>query len=83
MNPQTPLFQIPITVTHKNNNPAIMLRTETTNEKIIKILVSAAFHKQPLIVQPVFKDEIKSMASLVQKGILYYDKERKNYFFTI
>lgn len=83
MSKETPLFEIPLIVTHKNNNPYIMLRTGTGNLDIMKIIISSAFHQRPLIIQPVFRDRMRSISSLVDKGIIYYDKEKDNYFFNI
>lgn len=57
-------------------------RNGSINNDFIKLIVSAAFHKVPLTIIPSFADEIKSIANLIDKGILYYDKEKEQYFYT-
>ncbi len=84
-NPQkilnTSLLDISVIVTTKNNKPAIELRRLTQDLDIIKKLVSCAYHNQPIILMPHFTDNTQSVASLVEKGILFY--ENGQYFFTI
>lgn len=73
-------FEISIIVTHKNDLPCIELRRVTTNIDIIKTIISCAFHGQTIIVKPVFKDSMKSLNSLIEKGLIY--RENNQYFFT-
>ena len=73
-------FQIPLIINSKHGKPYLELRAGTGNPEIIKALVSASFHGKPIIVQPVFTDKLKSIGSMIEKGILYRDGE--NYFFT-
>ena len=72
-------FSVSIVVTQKNSKPAIELRALTTDPASIKGLVSCAYHDIPVIVMPKFYDLTKSLASLVEKGILY--KEGNEFFF--
>jgi hypothetical protein len=76
------LFSVNVVITEKNNLPAVMLRTTTTERQIIKDIVKAAYHGQPLIIMPKFNDTLKSVNSLVQKGILYKDVESQEFRFT-
>lgn len=69
-------FSVSIVVTQKNSKPAIELRALTTDPNIIKGLVSCAYHDIPVIVMPKFYDLTKSLASLVDKGILYKDGDQ-------
>lgn len=78
----TDLIQIPIIVTHKNNKPAIELRRLTSDDELIKLIVSAAYYKKPITIQPCFIDTFKGVTSLVDKGILYYNKDEDRYYFT-
>lgn len=59
--------------------PAIELRTLTTDNGIIKQLVTCALYEKPIIIMPIFTKKLDSIASLIQKGILY-TKEDKFYF---
>ncbi len=79
MNPSNPL-PIYLQISYKNNNPCIILRKDTTNPDIFKALLSCAFHERSIIVMPVFSDKLRSVSSLVEKGIIY--KKGKEYFFT-
>ena len=73
-------LSLPIIVSSKNGKPNLMLRLSSTNIDIIKGVVSAAFHDKPIIVQPAFTDKLRSINSMMEKGILYREKE--NYYFS-
>lgn len=70
-----PPIKIYLNVQEKNDKPAVELRCLTTNEGLMKVLVSAAWNKTPIALSPEFKDPIKSLAALKEKGIVYEDKE--------
>jgi hypothetical protein len=75
-------FEISVIVLEYNNLPGIELRKRTNDKELIKKLVSCAYHEIPILVLPKFSDRLKSINSLLEKGIIYYDKEKKQYFFT-
>lgn len=79
-NIQVEPLQIPIIITHKNNKPYLELRTGTNNVDILKSIVSAAFHERPIIVMPIFTDKLRSLSSMIEKGIIY--RENEQYYFT-
>lgn len=74
---------IPLLVQIINDKPAIEMRRKITDTNIIKALVSAAFSKTPVYVLPVFSDSIQSLNSLLEKGIIHYDRESNKYEFLI
>lgn len=76
-------FMCSVIVTHKNGLPAIELRRVTTNIEVIKPIVFCAMHNRDIIVRPSFTNQVKSLASLIDKGLVYYDKESNEYKFTI
>lgn len=76
-------LNISVIVSRKNDKPVLELRRSISDIDLIKIIVSCAFHNQPIIVQPAFSDRMQSLASLIEKGIIYLDKEDNNYKFTI
>jgi len=75
-------LRVYITITVKNNRPAILLRRMITDEKIIKQIINKGLYNEEIIVVPTFQDKIKSINSLVDKGIIYWDEETKNYEYT-
>lgn len=82
----TSLFQLSLVVTIKGDKPAIELRGSTTDKELLKILVQSAYRNIPLIVMPKFTNLPKSLASLVEKGILYIEYNNQNqpiYYFTV
>lgn len=79
-NIQPEALEISVIINTKHNKPYVELRTGTTNEEIIKAIVSAAFHKRPIIVQPTFTNQLRSVRSMIDKGILY--RKEDQYFFT-
>lgn len=66
-------------ITHKNGSPALQMRRTTTDPALIEQLVRAAYHEQPLIIHPAFQDKMRSIGSLIDKGILI--REGEQYFF--
>jgi hypothetical protein len=82
-NNELPLFEINIVVSQKNNLPIIELRKNTCNEEIIKKIVFCALNEQPIIIMPKFKDKLKSLGSLIEKGVMSYDTENNEYYFNI
>lgn len=76
-------FACSVIITEKNGRPAIELRRVTTNIEIIKTIVWCAMNNRDVIIRPSFKDPYKSLAGLIQKGVVYRDKETGQYKFTI
>jgi hypothetical protein len=74
--------EINIIITQKNNSPAIELRRLSTDKDFIKAVISAAYHQKPLILQPIFSNKFKALTCLVDKGIIYQDKNTGEYYFT-
>lgn len=77
-------FRIPVIVTHKNDKPCIELRRQNINNtETIKIILSAIMHGKPITIYPVFTDIHKSIATLIEKGVIYYNKDTKEYYYTL
>ena len=64
------LFQINLSVLEHNSSPCIQLRVRTTNINEIKLLIYAALNEQPIIILPHFNNKLKSICSLIDKGII-------------
>lgn len=64
-------FKINLIITHKHGKPCISLRRETTDEQIIKTLVSCAYHNTPITIMPFFTNPLGSLNQLIEKGIIY------------
>lgn len=76
-------LSLPMTVTQKNGYPCVMLRRTITETELLKIIVACALFEVPIQVIPTFQDRARSVASMVEKGILYYKNEEKEFFFNI
>ncbi len=76
-----PLVSIPVIVTIKNNMPCIELRTSVTNVETIKQIISCSLHGRPIVLMPIFTNKLRSIASLIEKGIMY--QERNEYYYLI
>lgn len=74
-------IKVNVLIQIKRDQPAIELRTLTTNPEIMKYLISAAAHAKPVVILPSFTDPIASLNSLIQKGIIYRDGEE--FYFNI
>jgi hypothetical protein len=58
-------------------------RQNINNDETIKIILSAIMHGKPVIVYPVFTDIHRSIAMLIEKGVIYYNKDTKEYYYTL
>lgn len=76
-------LQCSVVVTQINGVPALELRRKITNLEVLKNVVWCALHETPIVVIPKFNNRIQSVASLMDKGVVHYDKELGQYFFTI
>ena len=74
-------IKVSVITTIRDGNPAIELRRGTTNRQIMNAIISAAFHNQPIIIQPEFTDRLQSLNSLVKKGIIYKEPKDNKYYF--
>lgn len=73
-------FTVCIIVSEKDNLPIIELRRATREKEIIKQIITAAFNDKPIIIQPIFTNRYKALASLIDKGIMY--REGDSFYFT-
>lgn len=78
---EMPLVSIPIIVKNRNSTPCILLRTHITDIDIIKKVISCAFHGRPIILMPIFTNKLRSLASLIEKGIIY--RKGEEWYFLI
>lgn len=74
-------LEVSVIVTQHSGRPIIELRKSVYDLDLLKAILSCAFHERPFLVLPKFSNKLKSLSSLIDKGILY--KEGDNYFFTI
>jgi hypothetical protein len=74
------LIPIKVIILNSNKIPSIELRCIINEPETIKTVVSAAFHSQPLTLMPEFTNKIRSLSSLMEKGVLYMEKGK--YYFT-
>jgi len=79
------LYSLPIKVNllimDKNGMPAVELRRVTNDIEVIRMLVGAALKGQTIMILPSFSDRIKSLSSLIDKGIIYLDPNDQQYYF--
>jgi len=82
MDDKIPL-DINIHIADRNGTPVIELRKHIVKPLLIKEVIQAAYHESPIIIYPKFNNLHQAIAALTQKGILYYDADKKQYFFNI
>jgi len=75
-------IEMPVVVTKRRGKPQIELRRRTTDEEIIRLLVEKAINREALVIVPRFTSMIESVSSLIQKDILYRDRETGELHFT-
>lgn len=69
LNNNIPL-NVNIISSQQEGKPIIELRRRIFDINIIKTLLSCAFHDRPILILPSFSDKLKSVSTLVDKGIL-------------
>jgi hypothetical protein len=75
-------LSVSLVVSTKEGNPCIEIRRVTNDPELIKAIISCAFHDVPLVVQPTFSNHLRSIRSLIDKGVLFIDKKTGEYKFT-
>jgi len=70
---------INIIISQTKGIPCLELRKNINDIEQIKIILSCAFREQPLSILPLFSNKIRSISTLIDKGLTYKDGE--NYFF--
>lgn len=68
------LLPINVHVMKHNNLPAVQLRKVSNDMDIVKQITKAALDEQPIILFPKFNDKIKSINSMLEKGILFIEE---------
>lgn len=63
---------------HENGKHRLEIRKKISDLDIIKNIISCAFNEQPIIVMPVFTDKIRSINTLIEKGIIVRKVNRDN-----
>ena len=76
------VLDVSVITTSYNNQPAIEIRRVTNNPDLIKQIISCAFHDEAILILPVFRNKIKAISTLIDKGILYLDEETQKYRYT-
>lgn len=76
-------YRVSINILKRKGKPAIEIRTLATDPKVIKIIVARALANMPITVFPTFRDNLRAVASLIEKGILKYNAEKNEYKFVL
>lgn len=76
-------FPVYLNIQTKHDKPALEIRTLTTNHIPIKVIITAAFHGQPIAVFPTFRNRLRALATLCEKGIIKYNPEKQEYIYQI
>lgn len=63
--------------------PTLEIRKVIRDPEIIKEILSAAFHDETITAVPNFTNKVKALATLQEKGIIYYNEKEKKYLFII
>jgi len=76
------VLDVSVITTSYNNQPAVEIRRVTNNPELIKQIISCAFHDEAILILPTFRNKIKAISTLLDKGILYLDEETQEYRYT-
>jgi len=70
------LFNVNLQISEKNQLPCLEIRKVTTDPEIIKTILKCAYHGVPITVMPVFTNNMRSITTLLEKGIIYKEGNR-------
>jgi hypothetical protein len=76
------VLDVSVITTSYNNQPAVEIRRVTNDPELIKQIISCAFHDEAILILPTFRNKIKAISTLLDKGILYLDEETQEYRYT-
>jgi hypothetical protein len=74
---------VSMTVMEKHGRPCIEVRTLFSDPEIIRGLITAAYNERPVMIQPKFSDKMRSLSTLIDKGIIYRDNGDGNFYFLL
>jgi len=78
------LLKVPIIVSDKFDKPCLELRRQNiSNVEFMKQIISAALNGTSITIYPSFTDMHRSINTLIQKGIIYYNKDTKEYYYVL
>lgn len=72
--PVVPLT-INLHITVRGNQPVLEMRRHILESDAIKTIISCAYYERPIIIQPIFQNKFRALASLIDKGILHRDEK--------
>ena len=76
-------FNIGLSLITKNGKPAIELRRVTEDLDTIKIILNSAISEKPILIYPTFRNKMRGIATLCEKNILKYSKDKNCYEYII
>lgn len=82
MNPEQEIIplEVSLIISQHEGRPIIEIRKSVYNLELIKGIITCAFEGRPFMVVPKFRDKMRSIGTLTEKGILY--REGDNFLFT-
>ena len=76
-------IRVNVIISCKNGKPAVLMQRLTTDTEIVKLICSAAYRDETVVILPQFTDKLKGLSSMIQKGIIALNKETQEYEFLI
>jgi len=76
-------FEVNLSISEKNGKPYLEVRRGTDNPEIIKKIINSALKREPIILYPKFTYPMKSIATLIEKGVLWKNPETQQLEFNI
>lgn len=63
----------------ENFKPYITLRRKIKEQKLLQRIIVAAIEGKPLVILPQFTDKLKALDRMHKAGIVYFDKDKKQW----
>jgi len=70
------LFSVNLQISERNQLPCLEIRKVTTDPTVIKAILKCAYHGVPITVLPAFTNNLRSITTLLEKGIIYKEGNR-------
>jgi len=70
------LLNVNLQIISKYGSPALEIRKVVIDPEVIKTILKCAYHGVPIVVLPAFTNKLRSITTLMEKGIIYKEGDK-------
>ena len=73
-------LELYLQISEKNGNPALEVRKLITDAASMKAIISAAMWNRPVAVYPTFRERLRALNNLQERGIIFMAEDGSYHF---